>query len=458
MNRLSTLHRLVPQSRIRSVKNKNVSRHSHACGNPECGGFSPSHYWIPAFAGRTIPGFRLWAKPTPVLALGLAFSLLASSLAFAANLDSLIQALGGTDESRRVTARQLLSHEGIEAVPPLLKLMENEDPVIWRAAKNVLADIGHGVGTPGFEKERRKFTDQLMAVLRPDAPDWTIKHTIRLLGIVAPEGYSLKPLRGLALDPKWREETLGALEVMGTSESHRLLKKLARTGSVADRVEVMELLRLNDIPVSSRLLNNSAPEIRVAAMRTLARRGTPDLIVPFEKAMAGIDDSLRVEAMDAYLNLGETLAKSEKTRKEGLALFRRVLATETSVSSRGAALAGLGRFGDESVVPVIIKATQEEQGRDLEAPALMALGNLRAHVAYVAMLKAYPETGEEMKLGLLGVFGRTQDAFFRETLEKAVKSSDAATQAAATAALKQFNLPPGINTAEASHPPKKGKP
>ncbi|MCF6284702.1 MAG: hypothetical protein L3K26_05900 [Candidatus Hydrogenedentes bacterium] len=389
--------------------------------------------------------------------LGLVFSVFASSIAVATNLDALIQDLGGNDESRRVTARQMLPHKGIDAVPPLLKLMENEDPVVWRTAKNVLADIGHGVGTLGFEKERREFTDRLMAVLRSDAPDWTIKHTIRLLGILVPEGYSLKPLRKLALDSKWRAETLGILEVMGTTESRKLLEKLSRTGSVEDRVEVIELLRLISAPVSPKLLKDSEPEIRVAAMRTLARRGTPDLIAPFEHAMNGLDGALRVEAMDAYLNLGETLAKNKKNRKEGLALFPHVLATETSVSSRGAALAGLGNFGDESVVPVIIKATQGKQGRDLEAPALMALGNLRGDAEYAAMLKVYPAVSEDMRLGLLGVFGRTQDPMFRKLLESATKSENASTLAAAKQALKQFNLPPDINVAEASHPPKKDR-
>jgi len=207
------------------------------------------------------------------------------------------------------------------------------------------------------------------------------------------------------------------------------------------------------ITIPQKLLKDSDPRIRVAAMRVLARNGTAKLVKSFEQAMSDLDETLHVEAVDAYLNLAETIMESGNHRDEGLAIFRRILETESAAGLRGGALAGLGRYGDESVVATILKATQGEGGDDLEAPALMALGSLHGRDSYTAMLKAYPNTGEDMKLGLLGVFGRTQDPIFREVLETAVKSSDNATQIAAEQALKQFNLPPGINTAEASHPP-----
>ncbi len=377
------------------------------------------------------------------------------SVVHAADLEALIQNLGGEDDAKRVTARQLLPREGINAVPPLLKLMERENPEVWRVAKNVLADIGHSVGTPGFEKERRWFTAQLMDVAQSDSPDWTVKHAIRLLGIVAPEGYPIKPMRDLALNSKWRQETLSALEVMGTSESRALLEKLSRAGSVEERVEVIELLRLVSGDIPEELLRDTDPRIRVAAMRGLAHTGAPGLIAPFELAMVAIQQPLYAEAMDAYLNLAEAVAAQEENKDRGIAMFLHVLTTEKATVHRGAALAGLGRFGDESVVPIVIKATREKQGHELEAPALMALGDLSGHAAYTAMLKAYPTVSKEMQLGLLGVFGRSQDPMFREFLVTAAEESDMATQASAKQALKQYALPPGINTAEASHPPEK---
>ncbi len=378
--------------------------------------------------------------------------LLAASGSFAADLDTLIQNLGGDNEAERVEARQLLPREGMDAVPPLLVLMRDDDPVVWRTAKNVLADIGHLVSRPGYEQERRNYTDQMVAVALSDAPDWTVQHAIRLLGIVTPEGYSLTPLREMALDAKWREEMLGALEVMGTTESHRLLEALSRMGSVEDRVEVLELLRLVSGQVSPTLLQDSDPQIRVAAMRALAQQGSSELIGPFEQTLAEIDGDLHLEAVDAYLNLAEAVIESGNNRKTGLDMYRHVLDSEKETHYRGAALAGLGRYGDASVIAIILDVVQKEGNRDLEAPALMALGDLRGRKAYKAMLKAYPGVSDEMKLGLLGLFGRTRDPLFRKILETAASSTDAATQVAAEQALRQFDLPPGINTAEASHP------
>jgi HEAT repeat protein len=378
--------------------------------------------------------------------------LLSTTGSFAADLNTLIQDLGGNDESKRVTARQLLPREGMDAVPPLLALMRHENPVVWRTAKNVLADIGHLVSRPGYETERRSYTDQMMAVVLSDAPDWTVKHAIRLMGIVTPEGYPLVPLRETALDAKWREEMLGALEVMGTTESRRFLEALSRMGSVEDRVEVLELLRLVSGQVSPALLQDSDLRIRVAAMRALAQQGSPDLIAPFEQTLAGIDGDLRVEAVDAYLNLAEAVLEDGHDRKTGLDMYRHVLDSEKNARYRGAALAGLGRYGDASVVATILNSVKNKSNRDLEAPALMALGDLRSAAAYKTMLKAYPGVSDEMKLGLLGVFGRTQAPLFSKTLEAAANSTDEATREAAEQALRQFNLPSGINTAEASHP------
>lgn len=180
---------------------------------------------------------------------------------------------------------------------------------------NVLADIGHSVGTPGFEQERHEFTNQLMALFQKEVPDWTIKHTIRLLGIVAPEGYGIKPLRALALNPKWREETLSALVVMNTTQSRKLLMRLTKTGSVKERVEAIDMVRLVSGELSTTLLRSTHPEIRVAAMRGLAYQGRQDLMAPFEKALEGIDGTLRIEAVDAYLTLAENIELSKTSQR-----------------------------------------------------------------------------------------------------------------------------------------------
>ena len=66
--------------------------------------------------------------------VGLMILALIGSVAHADGLEALIQDIAGGDEAKRVAARQLLPREGMSAVPSLLKLMEHEDPVVWRAA------------------------------------------------------------------------------------------------------------------------------------------------------------------------------------------------------------------------------------------------------------------------------------------------------------------------------------
>lgn len=268
--------------------------------------------------------------------------------AFADEMERLIAGIAGDDEAMRAEARQLLPRYGMDAAPQLLALMTHEDARVWRAAKNVVADICHSVGTPGRIAERRDLADLLMSVTLGDGPHHARKHALRLLGITAPEGYRVGALEKLAHDETWREEVIGALVVMGTTRARKVLNDLLNVGTGAQRAEIIEALRLitpaPEAPVNTRLLKSDDPEIRVAAMRALAQTGNKKLSDAFMSVVRDTEGRLHVEAVDACLQLANALLGEGQRPKAARSLFQRILDTEKDEILRAGAEAGLKRI------------------------------------------------------------------------------------------------------------------
>jgi hypothetical protein len=241
----------------------------------------------------------------------------AFNYAFADEKTRLLAGLAGTDEKARSEARQLLPRYGMDVAPELVEFMHHEDTVVWRAAKNVLSDIVHRVGTTGHEKERRKLAQMLKATALNDGPYHTRKHALRLLAIAAPERFRVGELKNLAKDETWRGETISALVIMGTNEARKILNGLLGHGTGAQRAEIIEALRLitpgPEAPVPTKLLKNSDVEIRVAAMRALAQTGDEALAAQYPLAMKGAEGRLQTEALNACLQLAQALTRSEKS-------------------------------------------------------------------------------------------------------------------------------------------------
>ena len=281
-------------------------------------------------------------------ALVLAVACFSAMPACADEMDRLLAGIAGNDEGIRAEARQLLPRYGMDAAPRLLALMTYDDALVWRAAKNVLADICHGVGMPGREAERRKMTGMLMSVAVGDGPYHTRKHALRLLGLTAPEGYRVGPLEDLARDDTWRGEVVSALVIIGNAQARKVLNRLLDHGTGAQRAEIIEALRLitpaPQAPVKPRLLKSSDAQVRVAAMRALAQTGDERLANTFMEAVHGTEGRLHVEAVDACLQLALAILRDDQSPETARSLFRRILDTEQNKGLRAGAEAGLKRI------------------------------------------------------------------------------------------------------------------
>lgn len=265
--------------------------------------------------------------------------------AYADEKERLLAGIAGSDTAARVEARQLLPRYEMDVVPELVTLMNADDAVVWRAAKNVLADISHRLGTPGREDERHELASMLMEVCLNDGPHHARKHALRLLGIAAPNDFRLGKLKNLAKEEMWREEVISALVVVGSASARNVLRDLLSYGTGAQRAEVIEALRLvtppPEAPVHTRLLLSDEVEVRVATMRALAQTGNVELADVYPRAIVGTEGRLRVEAVDAYLRLARSLTRDAESKVVARSIFRWVLDTEQDDGLRAGAEAGL---------------------------------------------------------------------------------------------------------------------
>ena len=68
---------------------------------------------------------------------------LAPAIVQASRLDDLVAAMAGDNDHARALARQLLPHEGAQAVSRVLPLLRHENTAVREAAFQVLADLAN---------------------------------------------------------------------------------------------------------------------------------------------------------------------------------------------------------------------------------------------------------------------------------------------------------------------------
>lgn len=373
-------------------------------------------------------------------------------LAYATTLDNLTQDLSGKDEKARSEARQLFSRQGAEAVPRLISLLANEDAQVWNAANNVLSDLAAQFSMRGREADCGALRDALMALLASDQPAHMRIRALRLLPLVTPEGAAVDPIGKLLTDADadMREKARETLETIATLQA-----ALALSGALVDcpdpGFQSALLLALSQIkkPVGldKAIMLASSPEARVRASAALALAWTGETayLGILRKVWKSADPGTSFDACDALLRLTDGMVVRGGNFDTAMGVYREVLAEDGDVIHQSGAISGLGRYGDESVVPVILDALKGANGRDLEAAALAAFASLQGVNANKALLEAYEGVSADMKIGMVAAFGRKQDPAFLPVMDAAARGEDAALRKAGINALTDSRLAGAID-------------
>lgn len=384
-----------------------------------------------------------------LLLLGALFPLTAGAAnARPLTVDNLVRQVEVGDQAARVEARRLLPRHGAEAVEKLIPLLLHDNAEVWWMADKIIREIGDLAGRPGHEAEREAIADLLMGLLTGDAPDRQIERALRRLPRVVPEGYSVAPMARLLGVPQWREKARTALQETGTAEAVDALCARVERSDPAFQIALLRSLAILEaqdcLQSAAALLESEYDAVRVAALHALAWTASPRVIGPAWKVRASASEKTEQDAVDGILKLADAMAESGGKLALAMEIYQSVLERETNPVYRGAAIAGLCRFGDETAVPVIAEALATANSNALEAPALSGFRMLAGRAANQALLEAYPQMPETMKPYMVELFGEKGDPIFMDILVAAAKSADKAMQSGGLRALAASRVPEAV--------------
>jgi HEAT repeat protein len=370
----------------------------------------------------------------------------AQAQAQGSRVDALVAALGGDDERARSEARQLLPREGAAVVPKLLPLVKQDDPAVWRAASNVLADIANEVSVPGREAERDAVAAQLMTLVAADQPAAIKIRGLRLLPVVTPPEFDVGPVAALLGDPELRDKARSALEEMATPKAREALRRRlesAEPGFASALLDSLGRLRDRDsLEAIARRAADDDPRVRAAAVRALSWTGDASYLKAARAVVGSADAGTRADAGDAELRLVDAVARKGDNRPVAVAAYREILKRGRGVE-KDAALAGLGRYGGGSSVGAILDAIRDA-GPPTSLVGLEALRALRGADVARALVDAYPASTPALQASLIPVLGSRKDPAALPILDREARSDDAARRLAALEALGELGHPEGL--------------
>ena len=379
------------------------------------------------------------------LALSIGFIHVAAQ---ASEIDTLVRQLGGADPVAQSLARQLLPRESVEAVPKLVVLVQGDDQAVWRAANNVLADFANQVALPGREADRTYVTDALMVLVAPGKPAEIKERGLRLLPLVVPSGYNVDPIAALLTGSDLREPAREALELIGTPEASAALAAAIPAADPDFAVALLNSLdRLDDpanVALLGKLMNDPHLPVALAAARALADTGDPAYLPAYQGLVERAWSDRQREAGMAAVQYLNAMAQRGGNWQLAIDLFRELLNGATEPVIQSAAIAGLGNYGDESVIDDILLAIKGASGRDLEPPALLAFRALRGPGAVKALLAAYPNLNADMQVGMIFAFAEKNDPAVMPVLTAAASSGDVLQRHAVLEALGQSQMPGAV--------------
>ena len=380
-------------------------------------------------------------------------AMLASSVACAEHYEraDLLRMMRSADGKERALARQLLPRESVERVSEIIAALADPSEPVWRTASNILSDIANEVSAPGREAERKYVADALLARLAAKPPADEAARILTIVHLVLPEGADLRPIAAYLDDPAMRMKARDALQLAATSEARTaLLDALEKSDGMFTLALADSLGLLRDAqarPALEKRFRDRDPAVRAAAARALAWTGDPQLVRAYKEIVQIAAPETSVETGDAFLLLADAIFANGGHFDEAMNLYAWAARECRDLASRAAAIASMGRSGDDRVVPLILEAARREKKGTLDHAALEALAVVPGAAGSRAILEHHQDLLSAFGSSLYGVYGRRGDEMFLPLLLDALKSDDGYTRRIVTLALLDSNRAAGIEAA-----------
>lgn len=323
----------------------------------------------------------------------------------------LLEGLRSGEEARLVEARQLLPLAGTDVLEPVLDLLGHENEHVWRAARNILADIANATAAVGYEEENRFVSRTLVRRLGLTDSAQLQEQIMRLLPLSAREDTDLGPVAAIlqSEDAVMKEKARACLIEIRTTHAATVLAEALEAAPPEFRVALLDgLARVKSDATLDAIAQRTAdadPAVRVAAARALAWSGDPAYRDTVKGTVDQATPSTKEDAWHACLVYAHAMGQRGGSWQTTLALFDTVLREADSTALRGAAVAGLGRYGDDDTVRRIAEIVTSEGGENLEGPALEAFRAQNSRAGRAALAEAYPAFSPTLRANVLRLLG-----------------------------------------------------
>jgi HEAT repeat protein len=319
----------------------------------------------------------------------------------------LVQELGSEDgEVRRAAAVALGRIGDPKALPPLLELLNEEEPTTVITAAGALGAIGHASAFDG-----------LFAILAHDHP--AVRHAA--VSAINSIGHPDTETRALGLlesgDERLRESGARIAGYFGYASCLDKLVALMSDESINVRRTAVEHLGFFDdarvLPALSYALKDDNPLVRVAASRALGHAEHKDVPALLREAIADIDPRVRYQAV-------QSLAAQQLTGfNEDLQKLAR---DDHAIPVRIAAATALGRFRNADATAILTRLAQHPEF-DLAAAALTALGEIPTVEARAALVEALDFNDPRLHLAALNAIDNHHAPALLAELERIGRTS-----------------------------------
>jgi HEAT repeat protein len=314
--------------------------------------------------------------------------------------------------AEQAQAAQLLAFRGLEALPAVLDLMNHDSVEVAKPAYDVAFLIVNDLSAPGRAEDRAEAAELVTPYLASNQPHQTRTRALELLAIAAPADYVPAPVAGLLAEDDLREEARRALEWINSEASRTALAEAAAAEEdPAFRAALLDALAACEAPegitVAQRMLRDGSPAVRAAAARAVAWQGDPahgDLLAD---AYMEADRETRFAVAEAWVEWAESMAKAGGNWDTAMDAFRMALENAQDPAIRAAAIMGLARYGDETVVDTIVDAAmaQGEPFNRIIGPAFRALEGKAPEPAMVEAYRGMPESLQALVMPALAARG-----------------------------------------------------
>jgi HEAT repeat protein len=382
-----------------------------------------------------------------------ALLLIAAGAASAAQYEraDLVRMMRSADAKDRALARQLLPRYGVNRIEDILGALADPSEPVWRTTSNILSDLANGVSVPGREKDRDVLVGALMSRLAAKPGTDEVARLLNIVHLALPEGTDVAPIAQYLSDPALQMKARDALQLAGTTQAQAALAGALESADGTFALALIDSLGLlHDAtarPVLEARLSDDDAAIRAASARALAWTGDLALADNFKKIVAKAKPDTSVAASDAYLRLADAVYARGGQFDDAMEMYEWAAKKCPDIESRAAAIASMGRHGDERVVAVILKAAAHEKKSTIDHAALEALAVLPGTVGSRVILAEHDALFKAFGPTLYEVYGCRGDEAFQPILIDALKSDDAYARRVATLALLDSNRGPGIEAA-----------